>query len=91
MNNIMTDSLPRCAQCSSPVTDSIQIEIENHGRVKLGRRVDGSWICNDCATKRSDETTSTVQDDNNSNYHEHRMYLPILRQLMKPIYNLRKY
>ena len=28
MNNIMTDSLPRCIQCSSPVTDFIQIEIE---------------------------------------------------------------
>jgi hypothetical protein len=67
----MTDFLPRCVQCSSPVTDSIQIEIENHGRVKLGRRMDGSWICNDCATKRSDETTSIVQDDGNSIYHEH--------------------
>ena len=67
----MIDPLPRCAQCSSPVTDSIQIEIENHGRVKFGRRIDGSWVCNDCATKRSDETTSIVQNDNNSNYHEH--------------------
>jgi hypothetical protein len=68
----MTDSLSRCAQCSSPVTDSIQIEIENHGRVKLGRRIDGSWICNDCTTKRSDETTSIIlDDDNNSIHHEH--------------------
>src|SRR5215510_8843303 len=57
----MTDSLPRCVQCSSPVTDSIQIEIESHERVKFGKRIDDSWIYNDCATKRSDETTSTVQ------------------------------
>jgi hypothetical protein len=67
----MTESLPRCVQCNSPVTDSIQIEIESHERVKFGKRIDDSWICNDCATKRSDETTSTIQDDNNSNNHEH--------------------
>ena len=41
--------------CSSPVTDSIEIEIENHERVKLGKCVDGSWICNDCLTKRAGE------------------------------------
>lgn len=51
----MTDSLHRCTQCNSPVTDSIQTEIENHERVKLGKRVDGSWVCNDCVTKRSRE------------------------------------
>ena len=66
----MTDSLPRCIQCSSPVTDSIQIEIESHERVKFGKHIDDSWIWNDCVTKRSDETTSTVQDDNNI-HHEH--------------------
>ena len=32
----MENSLPQCNQCSSPVTDSIEIEIENDGRVKLG-------------------------------------------------------
>lgn len=29
----MGDSLPRCDQCNSPVTDSIEVETENHGRV----------------------------------------------------------
>ena len=57
--------------CSSPVTDSIEIEIENHERVKLGKCVDGSWICNDCLTKRAGEAASTIQDDSNSKYHEH--------------------
>jgi hypothetical protein len=33
----MGDSLPRCDQCNSPVTDSIEVEIENHGRVKFGK------------------------------------------------------
>ena len=57
--------------CSSPVTDSIEIEIENHERVKLGKCVDGSWICNDCLTKCAGEAASTIQDDSNSKYHEH--------------------
>jgi len=34
----MIDSLPRCDQCNSPVTDSIEVEIdiENHVRVRWG-------------------------------------------------------
>jgi Zn-finger protein len=67
----MIDSLSRCAQCNSPVTDSIQIEIENHGRVKLGKRVNDLWLCNDCTTKRSDETTSIILDDDSGIHHEH--------------------
>jgi hypothetical protein len=42
-------------------------------RVLLGGQTqfDGSWIFNDCATKRSDETTSIVLDEDNSIHHEH--------------------
>ena len=40
-----------CDQCNFPVTDSIEIEIENHGRVKLGKNIGGSWICGDCMTE----------------------------------------
>jgi hypothetical protein len=36
-----------------------------------GKRIDDSWICNDCATKRSDETTSIILDDDNGIHHEH--------------------
>lgn len=39
----MENSLPQCDQCSSPVTDSIEIEIENHGTVKLGNYIDDAW------------------------------------------------
>jgi hypothetical protein len=62
----MENSLPQCDQCSSPVTDSIEIEIENHGRVKLGKYIDGSWACNDC-----DSTASLNHDDGNSVHYEH--------------------
>jgi hypothetical protein len=67
----MTDSLPRCFQCNSPVTDSIQMEIENHERIKFGKRIDGSWICNDCEIKSFGEVASTIQDDSNGKHHEH--------------------
>jgi len=45
---------------------AIEIEIENHGRVKLGKYIDGSWTCNDC-----DSTASLNHDDSNSVHHEH--------------------
>jgi hypothetical protein len=47
----MMDSLPQCDRCNSPVTDSIELETENHGKVKLGKYTSGSWICNDCLRK----------------------------------------
>jgi hypothetical protein len=65
----MMDSLPQCDRCKSPVTDSMEIEIENHGKVKLGKYTSCSWICNDCLTKRASEekhsTISTIRDDIN--------------------------
>ena len=67
----MENSLPRCDQCNSPVTDSVEIEIENHGRVKLGKYIDGSWICNDCITEEKLSTASLNHDDSNSMHHEH--------------------
>jgi hypothetical protein len=59
----MTNSIPQCEKCSSPVTDSIEIEIQNHGRVKLGKYTRGSWVCNECMTERirgEDENLSTI-------------------------------
>jgi hypothetical protein len=71
----LTNSLPRCNQCSSPVTDSVETEIENHGRVKMGKDIDGSWTCNDCLAERDREeklsTASLNRDDINCVHHEH--------------------
>ena len=83
--------------CSSPITDSIEIEIENHGRVKLGKRVDGSWICNDCVTKRVAKLlqqfriTVIASIMNILEKQANLMYLQILPERMKPIYNLRRF
>jgi hypothetical protein len=67
----MSDSLPRCDQCNSPVTDSIEVEIENHGRVKFGKYTRGSWICNDCMAERARETNSKMEDGSSILHHEH--------------------
>jgi hypothetical protein len=67
----MEDPLPRCDQCNSPVTDSIEVEIENHGRIKVGKYTSGSWICNDCMAERAGKTNSTIQDDSHVTHHEH--------------------
>ena len=93
----MTNSLHRCTMCSSPVTDSIEIEIENHERVKLGKCVDGSWICNDCLTKelvkllQQFRMTVIASIMNILEMQANLMYLQILPELMKPIYNLRRF
>ena len=65
-----SQSLPRCERCNSPVTDSIEVEIENHGKVKLGKHASGYSICNDCLAKRAREekhsTILTIRDDINN-------------------------
>ena len=67
----MIDSLPRCDNCNSPVTDSVEVEIENHGRTKFGKYVDGSWICNDCLSESATEERLFDTSTNNSVHHEH--------------------
>ena len=68
----MIDSLPRCDQCSSPVTDSIQTEIEYHGRVKFGKYIDGSWICSDRMSGRDqDNKVSATLTNQDNSHHEH--------------------
>ena len=44
----MIKLLPECSKCGSPVTDSLETEIEQHGKVKTGRYTDGKWMCHDC-------------------------------------------
>ena len=44
----MIELLPECSKCSSPVTDSSETKIEQHGKVKTGHYTDGIWMCHDC-------------------------------------------
>lgn len=44
----MIKLLPECSKCGSPVTDSLETEIKQHGKVKTGHYTDGIWMCHDC-------------------------------------------
>jgi hypothetical protein len=44
----MINLLPQCIKCGSPVTDSLEAEIEEHGKIKTGSYIKGVWTCNDC-------------------------------------------
>jgi hypothetical protein len=57
----MINLLPQCAKCGSAVTDSIESEIEQHGKIKTGNYINGTWICGDCleAEKKGEEYYSS--------------------------------
>lgn len=66
-SNIMINLLPQCTKCSSSVTDSIEAEIEHHGKVKMGNYTHGVWICNDClAANKRDENKSEDEEKSSS-------------------------
>jgi hypothetical protein len=44
----MANLLPQCTKCGSPVTDSLEDEIEQHEKIKAGSYIKGVWTCNDC-------------------------------------------
>jgi hypothetical protein len=63
----MINLLPQCIRCSSSVTDSIESEIEQHGKIKTGNYINGEWICNDCleAEKKEEEEYSSLHTNQN--------------------------
>ena len=68
--NIMINLLHQCTKCGSSVTDSIESEIEQHGKIKTGSYINGKWVCDDClgAEKKGEEYSPlhTSQDDNSN-------------------------
>ena len=60
---IMTKLLPECSKCGSPVTDSLQTEIEQHGKAKTGRYANGIWMCHDCIESEEGKKKSKGPDD----------------------------
>ena len=63
----MINLLPQCIRCSSSVTDSIESEIEQHGKIKTGNYINGEWICDDClgAEKKGEEYSSSSHTNQN--------------------------
>jgi hypothetical protein len=59
----MIKLLPECSKCGSPVTDSLETEIEQHGKVKTDHYTDGIWICHDCIESEEGKKKSKGADD----------------------------
>jgi hypothetical protein len=66
--DIMVNLLPQCIKCGSPVTDSLEDEIEQHGKIKTGSYINGIWTCNDCiiATSQGQEKKTEQEKDSSS-------------------------
>jgi hypothetical protein len=57
----MINLLPQCTKCGSPVTDSLESEIEQRGKIKTGNYINGERIYDDClgAEKKGEEYSSS--------------------------------
>jgi hypothetical protein len=62
----MANLLPQCIKCDSPVTDSLQDEIEQHWKIKAGSYINGVWTCNDCIAKSQGQDKKTEQEKDSS-------------------------
>jgi ribosomal protein L37AE/L43A len=60
---IMIKLLPECSNCGSPVTDSLETEIEQHGKVRTGRYTNGIWMCHDCIESEEGKKKGKGADD----------------------------
>jgi hypothetical protein len=56
--------MSRCIKCSSLVTDSIELQIEQHGKIKLGRHNIQGWICDDCFGSSNSQNNPAMKDSN---------------------------
>jgi hypothetical protein len=59
----MINLLPQCVKCGSPVTDSLEDEIEEHEKIKTGNYIKGIWTCNDCLAASQAQKTEEEQQD----------------------------
>ena len=62
----MANSLPQCVKCGSPVTDSLEDEIEQHEKIKAGSYIKGVWTCNDCIVVGQGQDKKTEQEKDSS-------------------------
>ena len=54
----MINLLPKCSKCGSPVADSIESQIEQHEKIKMGNYINSEWICDDCLAAEKKEKKS---------------------------------
>jgi hypothetical protein len=65
-----------CIICSSPVTDSIEVHIERHGKVKLGHHSSKGWICDDCSGGHANQKESILAGEDNGLQQQHETIEP---------------
>ncbi len=92
----MTKLLPECSKCSSPVTDSLETEIEQHGKVKQSI-IPMEYGCVMTVWKVKKQKKKGKGADNSSSpsidqcdtieLQVHLMYPLILPKRMKPAYD----
>ena len=58
--------MSRCIKCNSPVTNSIELQIEQHDKIKLGRHNIQGWICDDCLGSSNSLKESNLAIKDNS-------------------------
>jgi uncharacterized protein with PIN domain len=63
--------MSRCFKCNSPVTDSIEMQIEQHGKIKLGSYSNEGWVCDDCSRSHvRQEDSNLATNDSEKEQHE---------------------
>ena len=55
--------IPTCAQCGSPVTDSLDPEVEEQGQLKKGKYINSVWTCNECSNAQRSGNISQGEQD----------------------------
>ncbi len=60
---VLVKLIPECIKCGSPVTDSLESEVEEQGQLKRGKYINSIWICNDCADTRENVSPNTPKAD----------------------------
>jgi hypothetical protein len=61
--------LAECSKCGSPVTDSLEAEIEQHGKVKTGSYTNGRWMCHSCIENEEGKNKNGKQVDDSCSAH----------------------
>jgi hypothetical protein len=66
----MEKAINKCTKCGLPVTDSVEVQIEQHEKIKLGRNTGGIWICDDCKKNQKileDNRQRPIKENNDDN------------------------
>ena len=56
---ILINLVTTCVKCGSPVTDSLETEVEEQGQLKRGKYVNSVWMCNECADAQRTEVKNS--------------------------------